>query len=181
MGSNMDAQHGQVSLPARAVRITIPVLGLVGMGISGYLTYIHYRWVEPVCFAGLDCNSVLFSPYAVIWGIPVSLLGLIMYSVLTAGGLFLLHKNNQLSSLSAMGVYTLALSGTLYSIFLISREFKMHAFCSWCLASALVITCILVLSLFNLATFGVRVTEIPNLISAKLSEGRHLFKYRNEI
>jgi uncharacterized membrane protein len=173
MDDNMKAPYGKSPLPGLAIRIMIPVLGLAGMGISGYLTYVHYRWVEPVCFAGLDCNSVLFSPYATLWAVPISLLGLVMYSFLTVGGLFLLHKQKRVSSLSALGIYTLAFSGVLYSLFLIYREFKMHAFCSWCLASALVITCILGLSLLNLGYLGVRVTDFPRLVSSRLSGKRY--------
>jgi uncharacterized membrane protein len=157
-----------VSFKGHAIRIIIPVLGFMGIGISGYLTYVHYRWLEPVCFAGLDCNSILFSPYAVIWGVPISLIGMVMYTLLTISGLLILLKKNWASSVSAMAVYTLALSGTLYSFFLIYREFRMHAFCSWCLASALVVISLLALSLLNLSDFGISVARIPGLLISRL-------------
>jgi uncharacterized membrane protein len=169
MNDNTNGRNGP--LPGLALRLMIPVLGLAGMGISGYLTYVHYRWIEPVCFAGLDCNSVLFSPYATLWGVPLSLLGLVMYFFLTVGGILLLY--NKAAAPSALGIYTLALAGALYSLFLINREFEMHAFCSWCLVSALVITCTLVISLVNLAGFGVRLTRVPRLIGGRLLRVRH--------
>lgn len=148
-----------------AILTAIPILGLVGMGISGYLTYIHYQWTEPICLGGLDCNSVLFSPYAQVWGLPISLLGFLMYALLTVCGLLLLRKQKEGSSMIALGIYAMALSGTLYSVYLIYRElFTIHAFCSWCLGSALVMTSILALSIINISASGLRLTNIPRLI-----------------
>ena len=170
MANNVSIGRSQGSAPGIGVRVAILALGLAGMGISGYLTYIHYRWVEPVCLPGFDCGSVLFSPYATFWGVPISLLGLVIYSFLTAGGVLLFYRPGQISSLSALGVYTLALSGTLYSLFLTYRElFRMYAVCMWCLSSALVITCLLVLSIINLPAFGWRIMAVPHLIFMKLS------------
>lgn len=151
MRNSVKVASSKASRSALAIRIAIPILGLAGMGISGYLTYIHYQWTEPICLKGLDCNSVLFSPYAQIWGIPISLLGFLVYALLTVGSLLLPSKQIIRSSLVALAIYAMALSGTLYSVYLTYREaFTIHAFCSWCLGSALVITSILVLSFINL-------------------------------
>ena len=156
----MDAKeniNGRVPSTGTALRIAIIVFGLAGTGISAYLTYIHYRWVEPACLPGFDCNSVLFSPYATTWGLPISLLGLVMYSLLTIGALFLFHRRERVASLSALWIYFLALSGALYSLYLTYREaFKFHAFCSWCLGSAIVVACLLILTVINLGRYGVR-------------------------
>jgi len=152
------------------IQTAITILGFVGMGISSYLTYIHYQWVEPICGMGLDCNSVLFSHYAQIWSLPISLLGFLMYALITVCGLLLLWKRKEGLSLLALGIYVIALSGTLYSGYLTYRElFSLHAFCSWCIGSALTIISILVLSLFNLSTSGSHPAEIPHLTNIKLS------------
>ncbi len=170
MRNSRKVASSEASQSGLAIRTAIPILGLVGMGISSYLTYVHYQYAEPICLAGLDCNSVLFSRYAQIWGLPISLLGFLMYALLTVCGLLLLRKQKEGSSLIALGVYAMALSGTLYSVYLTYLElFKIHAFCSWCLGSALVITSILVLSLMNLSASGLRLTEIPRLMHVKLS------------
>ncbi len=170
MGNTREIESREASRSGLAVRIAIPVLGALGMGISGYLSYVHYRWVEPVCVPGMDCNSVLFSPYAVLWGVPISLLGFVLYACLVAGGLLLSYRRRQVLPALSLGVYTLALSGTLYSFFLTYREFfKLHALCVWCLGSALVITCLLVVSIVNLAVSGLRFTDIPRLINMRLT------------
>lgn len=163
MHRSMKVTSREASRARLAIRIAIPTLGLVGMGISGYLTHMHYRWAESICLPGLDCNSVLFSPYAQVWGLPVSLVGFLMYVFLTASGLMVLCRQEG-APLVALGLYTLALSGMLYSVYLTYLEaFKIHAFCSWCLGSSLVITSILVLSIINLSASGLRFTKVPSL------------------
>lgn len=58
-------------------------LALVGIFDASYLTYEHYAKVIPPCSisAFADCGKVLQSEYAVIFGIPLALLGLIHYIV----------------------------------------------------------------------------------------------------
>jgi uncharacterized membrane protein len=138
-----------------ASRIAIPVLGLVGMGISGYLTYTGWQGVEPVCLSGDDCATVLAGPYARVMGIPLSLLGLVMYAVLTGLGLLLLSKRRSGQGLIPLGIYVVALGGTLYSAYLFYLQLsEIHAFCTWCLASAGVVTTIFLLSLKQLSVQG---------------------------
>ena len=46
-------------------------LALAGLGIAGYLTYVHYAGVHPVCVASGGCETVQSSSYAKLAGIPV--------------------------------------------------------------------------------------------------------------
>jgi hypothetical protein len=54
-------------------------LCLVGVGIAGYLTYVHYAGLRPICGISHGCETVQTSSYASLVGIPVALLGLITY------------------------------------------------------------------------------------------------------
>ncbi len=147
-GKGREVPPGAASRSGRAIRMAVLVLGLVGIGISGYLTYIDLSGVEPVCLPYTDCVTVLATPYARMLGVPVALLGLLIYALLTGLGLLLVRKKGERQSLIALGTYSAALAGTLYSLYLVYLEiFEIHAFCSWCLASGLVIATILVLSL----------------------------------
>ena len=59
------------------------MLALVGIGIAGYLTYLHYAGGSPYCIAGgSGCERVQESEYAKIVGIPVAVLGLVAYAAL---------------------------------------------------------------------------------------------------
>jgi hypothetical protein len=54
-------------------------LCLAGVGIAGYLTYVHYAGLHPICGISHGCETVQSSSYARLAGIPVALLGLITY------------------------------------------------------------------------------------------------------
>jgi uncharacterized membrane protein len=150
-GKNRKTEPGNNSRARTGIVLSLLVLGLIGMGISSYLTYVHYRSVTAVCPFNAKCDVVLSSPYAQMWGVPLSLLGLLMYAALTLMGFWLWRKQTEWWHLIALGTYAVALSGTLFTGYLYYLEiFELHAFCSWCIASSVVIVSILALSLINL-------------------------------
>jgi len=152
------------------IHLAIPILGLAGMGISGYLTYIHYQNLNSICLFGAKCDEVLTSPYSQIWGIPLALFGLFMYAVLTVMGLLLLSKRIARQDLLALGIYAVALSGTLFSIYLYYLEiFEIHAFCTWCIASSLVMFSLLACSLINLKKSGFSSKEFRSWFRIRLA------------
>lgn len=129
-------------VPRHPSLVAILVLALVGLGISGYLTAVHYA-DRPVYCAGLSsCETVNTSEYAELGGIPIALLGLGTYAVIAA----LVF----LSSRWAWGLPALlfmALTGALYSAYLTWVELVViDAICAWCVASAVVITLIAALA-----------------------------------
>jgi uncharacterized membrane protein len=50
-------------------------LCLAGVGIAGYLTYVHYAGLRPICGISRGCETVQTSRYASLVGVPVALLG----------------------------------------------------------------------------------------------------------
>ena len=40
------------------LRVTAVLLALVGASIAGYLTYVHYAGIDPVCKGGGGCGDV---------------------------------------------------------------------------------------------------------------------------
>jgi uncharacterized membrane protein len=76
---------------ARWPLIVALVLCVLGIGVSIYLSYIHYFvHTDPayhsVCAidAEVNCETVAQSPYSVLLGLPVSVWGLAAYALLTA-------------------------------------------------------------------------------------------------
>ena len=155
---------GDVSRASLWTRKAIPILGFVGLGISGYLTYVTWKGVEPLCLPLSDCSTVLASPYAKVRGVPVALLGLVMYAVLTGLGLWGWRGRKSWQGLIYLGTYGVALTGTLYSAYLFYVElFEIHAFCTWCLVSALIVAIILALSARMVIVAGQRPsTPVPD-------------------
>lgn len=117
-----------------ALRRAGAALCLAGIGIAGYLTYVHYAGLRPICGISHGCETVQTSSYARLAGVPVALLGLLTYAlVLTTRTLA--DQRAQLAS------YVLTLIGFGFSLYLTYRElFTIHAICSWCVSSAVVFT-----------------------------------------
>jgi Vitamin K epoxide reductase family len=69
-------------MSARSLRITLAAPSVAGLGIAGYLTYVHYAGVKPVCTAGGSCEKVQTSAYSELAGVPVALLGLLGYTAI---------------------------------------------------------------------------------------------------
>ena len=123
----------------RALHRTLIVLALVGIGIAGYLTYVHYQELNPVCTTG-GCERVQASRYAKVAGVPVPLIGLVGYVAILAS----LFVRGEAARLATAGM---AIGGFAFSVYLTSLElFTINAICQWCVGSAIVMTAIAVLA-----------------------------------
>jgi uncharacterized membrane protein len=111
----------------RAVAIVLSVLGI---GVAGYLTYVHYAELDPVCVGGGGgCAKAQASEQSQLVGIPVALLGLAGYVVLLVLNLVAGEPARMLAALTA-------LIGAGFSIYLtIESVTVIEATCQWCLAS----------------------------------------------
>jgi uncharacterized membrane protein len=117
------------------------VLALIGTGIAGYLTWVHYGHLKIVCLAGGGgCEKVQSSSYAELAGVPVAVLGLVGY-VLILASLALPEEHG------AVAAAFLSLVGFGFSLYLTWAElFRIHAICQWCVASAVVMTLLTIVS-----------------------------------
>jgi uncharacterized membrane protein len=124
----------------RRLTIAIGVVALIGLGIAGYLTYVHYAGLKVLCLSSGGCETVQASTYAKLSGIPVPVLGLAGYfSILCS-----LAVRGELGRLAGFG---LALIGFGFSAYLTYRElFTIKAICQWCVGSAVVMTVLLILT-----------------------------------
>jgi uncharacterized membrane protein len=67
----------------RRLRLGMCLLAVAGLAVAGYLTYVHYAGIEPICAGGGGgCERVQTSSYAELAGIPVVVLGLIGYAAI---------------------------------------------------------------------------------------------------
>jgi uncharacterized membrane protein len=119
----------------RALRLATAVLALAGIGIAGYLTWVHYKGIDPVCVGGGGgCEIVQASRWAELAGVPVALLGLIAYVTVLAS-LALPEEPGR-----AVAAFV-TLVGFGFSAWLTYVELvEIEAICQWCVASAAVMT-----------------------------------------
>ena len=119
----------------------IPVLAVVGIGVSIYLGSVEASGTEAVCGPVGDCNAVQQSEYATIFGIPIGILGVIGYAVLLVGWIVAKTMKGRLADLGMIAAALVAVGGTVFSVYLTFLEpFVIGATCMWCLTSALAIT-----------------------------------------
>jgi len=124
---------------SRKLRRGMLVLTVVGLGVTIYLTYVHYSGTKPACTAGASCIKVQTSQWSKLAGVPVALIGLIGYVSILGS---LVMRDREESRLATLG---LTLIGFLFSAYLTYRElFSIHAICEWCASSAVILTILLV-------------------------------------
>jgi uncharacterized membrane protein len=118
----------------------IPVLAVIGLGVSLYLGSVETSGVEAVCGPVGDCNAVQQSEYASIFGIPIGVLGAIAYIGLIVGWIVTRFAKGRTADIASFLIAVTAFGGTVFSIYLTFLEpFVIGATCMWCLTSALAI------------------------------------------
>ena len=143
--------------------LAIAVLALVGTAISAYLAYAYYQHVSTVCLPIMECDEVLASRYAQLWGVPLSLLGMGMYVALVVLGTLIWRGPGKWQGLVGLGAYTVALSATVFSLYLYYLEiFEIEAFCTWCVASSLVVFSLMALTAVNVRSVLRSVGQSPS-------------------
>ena len=106
------------------------VLSLLGIGVAGYLTYVHYADLDPVCVGGGGgCAIVQASDQSKLAGIPVALLGLLAYITLLACALRPSETTRMLGALTAIVGFGFSVYLTYESVAVIEHT------CQWCLLS----------------------------------------------
>jgi uncharacterized membrane protein len=121
----------------RALRAGVALVALAGVGVAGYLTYVHYRPAALICTGSGGCETVQESSYAELVGIPVALLGLCAYLVVLA--LVAWDTDEARTAVAAV-----ALGAVGFAVYLVTLQaFVIEAWCVWCLVNDLAIVPVL--------------------------------------
>lgn len=121
----------------------VPALAAAGTTIALYMAYVEVTGTPAVCGPVGDCNRVQLSPFASVAGIPVGVIGVVGYVVLTVLWTTAERRGTDRRRI-VLAVWGLALAGVGFSIYLTFLEpFVIGATCVWCLNSAVIMTLIL--------------------------------------
>lgn len=139
------------SLNSESPSWAIPILCVIGFGVAGYMTYVETAQVSAVCGPVGDCNAVQQSAYARLFGIlPVGALGLVGYAAMLIAWFTSRFGNGKLAGGASLALLGMSLIGTLFSIYLTFLEpFIIGATCAWCLTSAIIMTALLWLAVYD--------------------------------
>src|ERR1044072_5620767 len=122
--------------------ISIAVLSLLGLADALYLTVEHLTGETVRCTITSGCSEVLSSPYAVVAGIPLAVIGAAAYFTVF--------------SLATLAVFGYRAAGTLLTpvlsaMFVVSiwlvylQAFVIRQFCQYCLFSAAITSALLLI------------------------------------
>ncbi len=140
--------HKQEIAFTKVVWITWLVVAIVGFADAAYLTASHYSDKAVECSLVHGCDVVLTSSYATIGLIPVALLGAMYYAVLLLGMVAYLDTR---SALLFGWLPRLTVCGLLSSLwFVYLQVFVLHAYCQYCLLSAVTSTILFVLGVYTI-------------------------------
>jgi uncharacterized membrane protein len=142
-------EEEEAAAPAPPVtRMAIAVLALVGLFVAGYLALYKLGVIgEITCQVG-SCDRVQASPWAVFLGVPVPYLGLAGYVGILTVSLLGIQPRFVGARWVALALFGMAAVGTAFSAYLTWLEaFRIHAWCQWCVVSAILMTLIFLLSI----------------------------------
>jgi uncharacterized membrane protein len=138
----------------RALRVTAALIAAIGIGVATYITIADSGGGAPTCLAGgHGCATVANSSYSHIAGVNVAVFGILGYVGLLAAAAIP-------GDTGRFGGLLLALVGFGFSAYLTYLElFVIDAICQWCVASAGLMTLLLVVNAARaLAYTGVELT-----------------------
>jgi uncharacterized membrane protein len=130
---------------SRGIRWALVVIAMLGVAIMGYLLSLHYSADTGGSFCdigeNLSCDIVNKSVYAKIFGIPMSLLGLLYFLGVLGASLFRYNKK----TLHALIFLTIVFLGP--SLYLSGIEFfVLENICLFCEGSKLLMIVVIILS-----------------------------------
>ncbi|HEV2425643.1 MAG TPA: thioredoxin domain-containing protein [Terriglobia bacterium] len=137
-------------------KILLLVLTLAGSFDALYLHWVYTSPNHPLVCIGGGCDVVRASKYASLWGHALPDYGVLMYGVLLIAVLLEAWITNPGGRRSLqLAVAAISIAGFAFSVYLTFLEgFVIHAWCAWCVGSAVIVTLIMLLSLANVRSSG---------------------------
>ncbi|MDP3703608.1 MAG: vitamin K epoxide reductase family protein [Candidatus Omnitrophota bacterium] len=119
------------------------VLSLIGIGLAGYLTFLHIGLMRGELLGGavcggsgvLNCHVVTGSAFSSVLGIPLALWGLIGYIVVIALALLARQSPEWASHALALIMVLALLFVAIDAVLLVLMAFVIRYFCLFCLAT----------------------------------------------
>lgn len=127
-------------LPFAVYYYTVAFLALVGLAVSLYLSYSHFRVYTDIGYKSfcaiskaINCDTVSESSYSIFWRLPVPVWGIVGYVFFF---LFLLITENRDAEHQHLWtlLFLIAAAFTIYSIVLAGiSTFYIHSYCILCM------------------------------------------------
>ncbi|HEU0014957.1 MAG TPA: vitamin K epoxide reductase family protein [Longimicrobium sp.] len=146
-GVPADEEYPEHADPPRS-RMGVALLSLLGLMLATYLTLYKLGYIGTLeCTTG-GCEKVQQSQWAFFLGQPVALWGVVGYLLLLIVSMLGLQPRWAGERWVALAIFALAAVGLAFSGYLTFLEARViHAWCQWCVVSAILMTLIFLLSI----------------------------------
>lgn len=132
------------------LRVAIFVLGICGFWVAKHIRNHKVKDTPLVCPIGFDCHAVVHSDYSKFIGMPVEILGMIYYGLLSLAYLFFIFWSEMMPNGLIGFLILMSLGAFLFSLYLIFVQiFLLKKGCSWCIVSALISAAIFGLTMMS--------------------------------
>ena len=124
-----------------ALRRAQVIVAAIGIAIAAYSTIADTSGGAPACLAGGGgCETVADSSYSQLAGIDVSVIGIAGYALLLGAALW----GGDRGRFTGLALALVGFGFSLYLTYL--EQFVIDAVCQWCVASAVIMTLIVVVA-----------------------------------
>jgi uncharacterized membrane protein len=127
------------------------ILSSCGIVVSGYLASKRVLGGSLACTRWAQCDVVNNSVYSTLYGVPICFIGLAGYLLLLALAIAALRTDGRVQRRTLLLSLLLSLGGVGFSVYLTYIEvYVIEALCSWCVASAIIITLLAIVGAVSL-------------------------------
>ncbi len=128
--------------------MAVAVFALVGLLIAAYLLLYKINVLGSIACGSGSCEAVQASPWATFIGLPVPAWGVGGYATIFGLALLGLQPAFAQQRWLSLAIFWTATFAFGFSVYLTAVEaFLIHAWCRWCVASAIVATLIFIAAL----------------------------------
>lgn len=146
--TNLQASSNKPAAVSNWLSIAFLIVSAVGFIDATYLTTQHFLGAPVACSILKGCEQVTTSPYSIIFGIPVALLGSMYYlTILILSVIYLDSKKINILNI----IVKISPIGFLASLcFIYLQIFVIKAICLYCMGSAATSTLLFILGIIYL-------------------------------
>lgn len=128
-------------------RMWMALISLLGLLLGAYLTLYHYGYVGTLACGVSSCETVQTSRWSMFLGLPVATWGAGFYALMLVLSIAGLQESLAESQGLSLAMMLLAAWGLVFTAWLdYLQGFVIHAWCEWCLGSAVMVLLLFILS-----------------------------------
>jgi len=127
------------------------LVALAGLFVASYLSLFKLGYIGTLACSVGSCETVQLSRWATLFGLPVAVWGVVFYVAVLAVALAGLSASLADSPRVSQLLVAMTGFGILFSAWLTWLElYVIHAICTWCVISAILVTILFVISILDL-------------------------------